>query len=118
MKHLERITFVVLLLVIGCQSFHQNAGKLLASTALTVDAAMRSWANYRVRNNVSTDAEARVKKAYEQYQLSMDAAQAAYTAMVTSGDKSIWQQAAAILQTSSASLTELIGSFTAGGTPP
>jgi hypothetical protein len=86
-------------------------GRLLASTAQTVDATMKGWAIWVVDGNASEYAEARVKGAYGRYQLAMDAAKAAYLAWHKTGEKDTWEQASATLKASRDSLLKLIESF-------
>jgi hypothetical protein len=104
--------FLLIGLAPGCATWQSNAGKVLASTALTVDASMKGWATYVVKNNISDHQQAPVKDAYAKYQLAMTAAQSAYGAAVANGDQSGWVQAQAALTASSTALTQLIGSLT------
>lgn len=92
----------------GCAS---TGSKVLSSTALTVDAAMRGWAVWTVQGQADAEDEAAVRAAYIQYQLAMQAAESAYLAAVSSGDKDIWDQAKAGLEAARESLLLLIGTF-------
>ena len=99
------------LMLEGCATYRQNAGKLLASTALAVDAAMRGWREVVHMGKATPEQEAKVKAAFEKYQLAQSAAEAAYTLLMTMGDKSAWPTASAQLTESSTGLTSLIQSF-------
>lgn len=73
-------------------SFQTNAGKFLASTAQTVDAAMHGWAVWDATGKASPTDEATVRKVYQQYQLYMMVATNAYTLAVKTGDITIFNQ--------------------------
>ncbi len=109
--HLGCLGLVALSLMLGgCVTYKQNAGKLLASTALTVDAAMRSWATVVKMGKATDEQQAKVRAAYEKYQMAMTVADAAYTALVSLDDKSLWPLASSQLTDASTSLTTLIQS--------
>lgn len=99
------------LLTSGCVTWQHSAGKILASTALTVDAAMKSWAIYVVTNHPSAVKEASVKDAYGKYQLAMKAASDAYGVAATAKDQSPWLVARDALNVASTTLTALITAF-------
>jgi len=101
----------LLLLAAGCASFERTSGKALASSALTVDAAMKAWAQYVVLQHPPADQEAKVRAAYEQYQRSMRLAQDAWLAAVNSGDKTWWESAFLSLTQNEATLLALIREF-------
>jgi hypothetical protein len=61
------------LLVIGCVTTQNTAGKLLASTAITVDGVMQGWAAWVVQGQATPPQEVKVKFAYAKYQESMSA---------------------------------------------
>lgn len=103
-----------LLALVACASFQNTAGKLLASTADTVDAAMRGWATYVVINKVPEDKQLPVRNAYANYQTAMVAAESAYKAAVQSGDQSAWSQTSAALTAASGALTALVAQLEGG----
>lgn len=113
MKHKLNLTLVLAFLC-GCASFHNTAGKLLVSTAQTVDATMKGWATWVVSGQTKPEQETAVKAAYGQYQFAMQAAQTAYLVSANNGDKSVWQKASLALQASSGSLVQLVQSFQIG----
>ncbi len=119
MKNLLLIA-VALLLLGGCASFNNTAGKLLASTAITADKAMQGWATYVVINKVPDNdpSQVKVRAAYAKYQMAMAAAQAAYIGATSTGDKTIWGQAAAMLTSSASELSAIVLSFTSQPTKP
>ena len=100
----------------GLPSLEDSAGKALASTALIVDATMKAWAAYVVANNVPDAQQAKAKRAYEDYQAAIQAAQEAYAAITGTAGESVWNDAKAALLASSGALIGLIsqGSAKAG----
>lgn len=114
-RNLQLLLLPALLLAFtACASFQNTAGKLLASTADTVDAAMRGWATYVVINKVGEDKQLPVRNAYANYQTAMVAAESAYKAAVQSGDQSAWSQASAALTAASGALTTLVAQLEGG----
>jgi hypothetical protein len=109
------LTLLACLLGWGCASVQTSAGKLLASTATTVDGAMQGWAIWVAQGHATAQQEAQVKTAYGQYQASMAIALGAYNAMVQSGDQSVWLTASQILASNGAAIVALVQSFTSGG---
>lgn len=109
------VVLALLALLPACATFKSNAGKTIASTALTVDAAMKGWAAYVVLNNVPADKQAPVRAAYVQYQLAMTAAKDAYVTLMTTGDQAPWNVAGPALTASSTKVTLSITQ--AKGTP-
>ncbi len=108
------LAFVVALM--GCATTWQSsAGKVLSSTALTVDAAMKSWAIYVVKFHPPANQEQKVKEAYEKYQVAMKAACEAYSTAIIAKDQSVWMVASSVLTAASGSLTQLITAFQGGG---
>src|SRR5690242_4426571 len=82
-----------LVLQFGCattNTFQNNSGKFLATTAATVDAAMHGWAVWVASGKASPGDEAQVKAIYQQYQGSMMLATNAYTLAVKLSDPSIF----------------------------
>lgn len=111
MKQLQSLFLVALLMASGCATWQDNAGKSLATIAQTVDAAMKSWAIYVNQYPVSDEAQAKVKKTYEQYQSAMAIALSAYNTSVALKDESLYAQASATLTNSKDALLALIKSF-------
>ncbi len=95
------------LMFTGCQT----VGKTLASTAVTVDAAMQGWATYVAMGNATAPQELQVKTAYLKYQASMKIAKDAYLAAETSGEDSIFDTAALVLENNAQALIALIQIF-------
>jgi hypothetical protein len=102
------LSLFLCLALCGCASFQNTGGKVLTSTALTVDAAMKGWAKWAHTHPVSEESQASVRGAYAKYQSAMSAAVEAYAAAVNAKDKTIWTQSADALDASSASLIQLI----------
>jgi hypothetical protein len=116
MRHsLVAVALLACLLGFGCASVQTTAGKLLASTATTVDGAMQGWAIWVAQGHATAQQEAQVRSAYGQYQASMSIALGAYNAMVQSGDQSVWLTASQILASNGAAVVALVQSFTSGG---
>lgn len=105
---------VVLALLPACTTFKGNAGKVLSSTALTVDAAMKGWASYVVLNNVPADKQMPVRVAYGQYQTAMAAARDAYVSLALNNDTNAWTVAQQALTAASSNLTKLIQQLSQG----
>src|SRR5262245_43779951 len=85
----------------GCATtpnWQDSYGKILATTAQTVDAAMKGWAMYVVTGNPPADQQAKVKTAYQEYQAAFDVALNAYNASVALKDASLFEQAQAALE--------------------
>ncbi len=99
------------LVLAACTTFKSTAGKTLASSALTVDAAMKGWATWVVKMNVPETQQSPVRDAYLKYQASMAVATNAYNTAVLTGDQTGWQQAQNILQNNQQALLNLIRSF-------
>ena len=105
----------VLALLVGCATMTTTAGRLLSTTALTVDGAMQGWAMWVAEGQASVEQGVQVKTAYVKYQASMKVAKSAYATLVLNGDKSAWEQAALVLQANEAALLTLTKSFMTGG---
>jgi flavin-binding protein dodecin len=106
-------SLILVLVLVGCSttSWQDAAGKVLATTALTVDATMKGWAYHVVNDSVPQNQQDSVKIAYAKYQLAMEAAKSAYVSAVTVKDSSVFEQAKQALLASSSALTQLIKSF-------
>lgn len=105
----------VMALLVGCATMTTTAGKLLSSTAITVDGAMQGWAMWVAEGQATMEQGVQVKQAYVKYQASMKVAKAAYGTLVLNGDKSAWDQASAVLQANETALLGLTKSFMTGG---
>lgn len=106
------ISVIALAFLLGCATFNDNAGKVLATVAKTVDTAMQGWAQYLKLHPLPPSKQMRVKSAYEKYQLSMAAAEKAYIELVKTGDRTAWQAAAAALTAAQADLLAAITAIT------
>jgi hypothetical protein len=98
------------LVVLGCATTNTDtAGRLLASTAQTVDAAMKGWAQWVQMSGKATKADQdNVRSLYSNYQTAMSIAQASYIAFATTGDKNVWLRASAALTASKADLLRFL----------
>lgn len=110
------LSVAMLALALGCASFQSTAGKVLTSTALTVDAAMTGWGSRVAAGATTTNQESVVKQAYQVYQSSMAVAQRAYVAAGSTGDKTVWNQASTNLAASSGQLLSVVNGFKTGAT--
>jgi len=111
MKKLFLALLLASSLVVGCKTTPQTtAGKLLASTAMTVDSTMKGWATYVAANHVPDEKQKSVKDAYQKYQLAMSVAAISYGTMANGTNN--WESASKALTASSTALTTLITSFT------
>jgi hypothetical protein len=115
-KHIAALAASVVLacLLVGCATTQNTAGRLLASTAITVDGTMQGWANWVVQGQATAEQETKVKAAYTKYQASMSAALAAYNTLAINGDKTVWEQAELVLTQNKTLLLELVKAFTTG----
>lgn len=107
----QHLGLVMLAFIVGCASIQTNAGKLLATTAMTVDASMKGWAVWVAKGQAAPDEETVVKAAYEKYQTAMAIASNAYAVLVATKDQTAWTQAAATLTANAGNLTKLITQF-------
>ena len=103
--------------LVGCKT-PAAAGKALATTVVTVDAAMKGWFAWVKAGQSTPEQEARVDKLYGQYQLAESAAENAYLTAVKLNDMSVWNTAAAALTAAQSDLVALVQSFTAVKTAP
>lgn len=101
---------VLTLMLTSCKTTNLE-GRLLASTAQTVHAAMQGWAVWVVKGQATEDSEARVRAAYGRYQLAMDAALSCYTVWKQTGEKHYWTRAEITLRTNRETLLNLISSL-------
>lgn len=109
------VPFIALAFLLGCASVQTNAGKLLATTAVTVDGSMQGWATWVNLNQATPDQETKVRDAYSKYQASMTVAKKAYNTLVTTGDQSAWLQASTVLEANQATFIALVRTFMTGG---
>lgn len=110
-------TFLVALLCVLCASAFvgcktsqiDTAGQVLATTAVSVDAAMKGWASYVTISGAATrEQQDNVRTLYAHYQSAFSIAQSAYVALATTGDASIWTRAAAALTQSKTALLDYL----------
>jgi hypothetical protein len=78
MRKLTLYIAIVALFCVACASTLSTTGKLLGSTATTVDEGMKGWATYVVLNKPPIQQENAVRDAYSKYQASMLTAKIAY----------------------------------------
>lgn len=99
-----------IMLLPGCQT--QNAaGRILASTVQTVDAAMQAWGTYVALGHAKPGEEETVRLAYAQYQSAEAIAERAYVLAAKSGDQSAFTLAADTLRSTQADLLALLNTF-------
>jgi len=122
MKKLGVPLFAALLLAAGlggsgCATSNPE-GRLLASTAQTVDAAMKGWSIWVVDGKAEPYSEVRVRELYGRYQLAMAAAKESYTVWKATGEKTPWERASVTLRQSRDFLLNLIDAFQRPIKPP
>jgi hypothetical protein len=115
MKKLLIIGMAIVAIFAGCKT----AGKLVATSSVTVDKALRAWAVYYVDNEGTANAVtpkqlAAVEKAQSNYYMAEDQAIAAYASFVKNGDEGAWKAATSYLREQQQSLIQLIETFTKG----
>lgn len=86
-------------------SFRTNAGRFLASTALTVDTAMKGYAKVVKTGQISITDQEKVHALYVQYQEDMAIATNAYALAITVADPSVFAGPSNTLFQSKSSLT-------------
>jgi len=91
------ITLTLLVINIGCVTTQSTAAKLIASTATTVDNAMKGWATFVVIHGVSEADQQPIRNAYATYQHAMLITKTAYSDLVSLGDKESWAKASTTL---------------------
>src|SRR5437870_6655809 len=118
MNKLTHIGSILALVYIsfGCASTQDKSAKLLASTAVVVDATMKGWASYVVAGRATPAQEQSVRTAYSQYQQSMTIAQNAMIIMMNTKDQSAWTSASLALTQNKIALLNLIQSIEIGRT--
>lgn len=99
--------------ILSSGGFQTNAGKFLASTAVTVDATMKGWGQWNATHVVPAATQQQVRDAYGTYQTAMAAAQSAYNIAVTAKDPSIFTSPSNSLFSAKA---VLVKNVTVGGT--
>lgn len=107
MKALLTFTLCLTLALCGCASWQSTSGKVLTSSALTVDATMKGWAKWSATHPVSEQTHASVRGAYEKYQAAMAVAVEAYADAVNSGERTAWGNAREALELALSALTTL-----------
>lgn len=94
----------------GCAT--QNApGRILATTAQTVDSAMQAWASYVALERATPAQESAVRALYAKYQAAESAAQNAYVAGANTSDPSAFAKASAELRAAQTDLLNLVNLF-------
>jgi hypothetical protein len=104
------LTAVLALVTPGCSTTN-TAGRVLASSVQTVDAAMQAWWSYEVLGHATPDQVALARDAYATYQAAELLAEDAYLAYTKTGDASAWQRAADGLRALQTHLLALIQQF-------
>lgn len=108
-RQIQLMLCMLALVACGCRTV--TPGKILATTAVTADAAMQGWASYVSLGYATYQQETEVRKAYAQYQGSMKLATAAWRFYESTGEKDPWLAAAEGLQANQAALLALIAQF-------
>ena len=108
------IACLVVGIATGCKSVSDTTGKTLIGIEQTVDLAMKGYATWDAKGNVSTAQEAQVRQVYGQYQLAYTAACNAWIAAQATGDTSTMTQIIASLSAAAAPLTTLITQIEGG----
>jgi uncharacterized protein GlcG (DUF336 family) len=115
MKTLVTLTLALCALCLGCRTTNPS-GKIIASSAVTVDAAMKGWSVW-VHDGKATEAqEVMVRDAFIKYKSIETAARKAYAAAYAAKDDSSMAQVVAALQAAVADLNLIVITFKTGGT--
>jgi len=111
MKNLAPLVLLLAFLV-GCSTTWEDTnGKLLVTTAQSVDSVMKGWATYVVILDPPESQQNRVKAAYQKYQTAFEASRKAYNVAATTKDQSVFERTSAALRASSKDLIALVQSF-------
>ena len=105
---------LIIALCSACTSPRTTSGRLLATSARTVDAAMQAWAQYVVITHPAPEQEARVRAAYEAWQSAMRVAVDAWIATAQRQDDATlaqWDIAWRSLGANEAELLNVIAYF-------
>ena len=105
------LTAALVLASAGCRSTTNTAGRLLASSVQTVDAAMQAWWTYELLGHATPDQIALARESYAGYQEAEAIAEVSYIEFVKTGDATGWQRAADALRNSQLHLLSLITQF-------
>lgn len=97
-----------------CQNYENTTGKVLVTTAVTVDKTMQGWASYVVATGTTEAQQDGVRKAYSQYQASMDVAQKMYGTYMITKDQGSLEAALNVLANNKLALLNLIAQFSNG----
>lgn len=113
MKKLIPLIIGLLFITTACNTIKNTGPKVMASTALAVDAAMKSWAVWVVNGHATPAQEQNIRDVYKKYQVSMLIAYNAYTQSVNSGNDSAWKIASTMLDSNKNQLISLVQMFMA-----
>ena len=105
------ILAAALLFTPGCVTVRNAPGRVLATSAQTVDAAMTAWTTYDALGHARPAQSQSVRKAYAEYQRAFAVAEIAYLASRPSTPSEAWNSAANVLRASQRDLLALIQSF-------
>lgn len=101
--------------ILGCSTYQQTTGKMLASVAITVDGSMKGWASWVKMGKATQSEQDNVKSAYEKYQLAMQTAEDAYLAVLkldTTDTENALKVALAALDGAKADLVNIVQQLT------
>jgi hypothetical protein len=99
----------LLVLLTGCTSPETTAYRIIGSTIITVDSAMKGWGDWVRAGKATRGDEVKVKAAYESYQASMSVVEAAVMAYKKNpSEGTALEQALTALEQSKGALIQLI----------
>lgn len=107
---LASLLFCISVFNTGCSTTNTQA-KLLASTVLTVDAAVKGWHSFVVAGGGSQEQDAKVQLAYIKYQAFEALAEKALITSMQTGDKTFYTQANIQLQAAQKEILDLVTLF-------
>lgn len=102
----------------GCATYKSTAGKTIASIDKVVDGAMKDWAIYVKVHGATPKQENTVRDYYERYQTVLVQVKVAYANMMSTGDKTIWEDASKSLLEASGLVIQVITVAKAKPMPP
>lgn len=114
---MKKITLILTLLGLVACSSTDPGGRFLATTAITVDTAMKGWAGYVVLHNLAETNQIGIRNAYVDYQAAMVLATNAYTLSRLAKDPSLFSAPSNRLFSSRSSLVNDVLTHTSTNAP-
>jgi len=103
------LPLLLLVLFVSCATSPETvAYRTIATTAVSVDSAMRGWGDWVKSGKASVSSEDSVRTVYESYQVAMTAMQTSINAFRLGANRNIINKASASLSASADAVIEII----------